>query len=231
MHTRAMHSTWVDQAWAVFRKDVLLEARSRVNVNATLFFAGMALLIFSFALGPSPDRLRAAAGGLLWLAFLFSGLLAFGRAYQMEVENDAFEGLLLVARNRAAIYAGKVLGVVAVMLVIEVVILPLMALLYNLDVGSVLLPVLAVAVLGTLGFAAIGALYGALTMSLRAREVLLPVLILPVTVPVILGAVKATTDLLTGTSVNLWLWVEVLAAFDVIFLTAGLVIFEYAVGE
>src|SRR5437764_1895904 len=189
-----MRSTWADQARAVLWKDVLLESRSRANLNAMLFFAGMVLLNFSFALGPSPDRLRTAAGGLLWLAFLFSGLLAFSRAYQIEAENNAFEGLLLVAENRSAIYAGKVLGVVAVMVAVEVVTFPLMAILFNLDIWGSALPIALVVLLGTIGFSSIGALYGALTMSLRVREVLLPVLVLPVTVPVILGAVKATSS-------------------------------------
>lgn len=226
-----MRSTWADQARAVIWKDVLLESRSRTNLNAMLFFAGMVLLVFSFALGPTPNRLRAAAGGLLWLAFLFSGVLAFGRAYQIEAENSAFEGLLLVAQHRSAIYAGKLLGVLAVMGLIEVVTIPLMALLYNLDIWGSILPIALVVLLGTLGFSAIGALYGALTMSLRAREVLLPLLVLPVTVPVILGAVKATSSLISGQPDNLNLWIELLAAFDVIFVTAGLLIFEYAVGE
>jgi heme exporter protein B len=226
-----MHSTWSEQTWAVVRKDVLLEMRSRVNINAMLFFAGMVLLIFSFALGPNPARLQQAAGGLLWLAFIFSGILAFGRAYQLEAENNAFEGLLLVAEHRSAIYAGKVAGVVAVMVVLEAVIVPVMALLFNLDLWSVLAPLALVAVLGTVGFSAIGALYGALTMSLRAREVLLPLLVFPVTVPVILGSVQATSQLLTGQQTDLVSWISLLGAFDVIFLTAGMLVFEYAVGE
>lgn len=226
-----MPSTWAEQTWAVFRKDVLLEARSRVNINAMLFFAAMVLLIFSFALGPNPARLQEAAGGLLWLAFIFSGILAFGRAYQLEAENNAFEGLLLVAQHRSAIYAGKVVGVVAVMAVLEVVIVPVMALLFNLDLWSVLPSLALVAFLGTVGFSSIGALYGALTMSLRAREVLLPLLVFPVAVPVILGAVQATTQLLTGEQTDLGNWISLLAAFDVIFLTAGMLVFEYAVGE
>ena len=94
---------WAEQAWAVFRKDLLLEARGRTSLNAMLFFAGLVVLIFGFALGPDPNRLHAAAGGLLWLAFAFSGVLAFGRAYQLEAENNAFEGLLLIAQNRSAI--------------------------------------------------------------------------------------------------------------------------------
>lgn len=226
-----MRSTWAEQAWAVFRKDVLLEARSRTSVNAMLFFAGMILLIFSFALGPDPQRLHQAAGGLLWLAFIFAGILAFGRAYALEAENSAFEGLLLVAQNRAAIYLGKMLGAVAVMLVIEAIVLPLMAILYNLDLIAALPVLILICLLGTLGYAAIGALYGALTMSLRAREVLLPLLILPVTVPVILGAVRASTIALAGQHAGLQIWIEVLVAFDIIFVTLGLLTFEYAVGE
>jgi len=227
----SMPTTWAEQAWAVARKDVLLELRSRTNFNAMLFFAGMVLLIFSFALGPDPSTLRSASGGLLWLAFVFAGVLAFGHAYQLEAENSAFEGLLLVAQNRSAIYAGKLLGTVAVMLVIEAVILPLMAVLYNLDLWGSIFALAGIAALGTLGFASIGALYGALTMSLRAREVLLPLLLLPVTVPVILGAVKATTYVLPGQHGDLFLWLELLCAFDVIFISAGILIYEYAVGE
>lgn len=226
-----MRSTWAEQTWAVFRKDVLLEARSRVNINAMLFFAAMVLLIFSFALGPNPARLQEASGGLLWLAFIFSGILAFGRAYQLEAENNAFEGLLLVAHHRSAIYAGKVIGVVAVMAVLEAVIVPVMALLFNLELWSVLPSLALVALLGTTGFSSIGALYGALTMSLRAREVLLPLLVFPVTVPVILGSVEATTQLVAGGRTDLGSWISLLAAFDVIFLTAGMLVFEYAVGE
>lgn len=222
---------WGVRVVAVFRKDVLLEARSRTNINAMLFFAGIVLLIFSFALGPDPVRLRAAAAGILWLAFVFSGILAFGRSYQLEAENSAFEGLLLVAQTRSAIYGGKVLGATAVMLLVEAVILPLMAILYNVDLWTSVPALVLVGVLGTLGFASIGALYGALTMSLRAREVLLPLLLLPITVPVILGAVKATSYLLPGQHGDPGLWLELLAAFDVVFITAGLLTFEYAAGE
>lgn len=224
-----MHSTWANQAWAVFRKDVVVELRTRVNLNAMLFFAGTMLLIFSFALGPDPARLRVAAAGLLWLAFSFAGLLAFGRSYQLETENNAFEGLLLIAENRSAIYAGKVCGTAAVMLFIEAVILPLMAILFNIDLWRSIPALFLIGVLGTLGFSAIGALYGALTMALRAREVLLPLLMLPVTVPVLLGAVKATSYVLAGQRQDLGLWIEVLIAFDIVFITAGLLLYDSAV--
>lgn len=226
-----MHSTWAEQTWAVLRKDVVMEARSRVNINAMIFFAGMVLLVFSFALGPNRARLQAAAGGIVWLAFIFAGVLAFSRIYQLETENDAFEGLLLVAQNRGAIYLGKLLGAMTVMLVIELMVVPLMAILYNLDLSTSAAALLLVGFLGTLGFAAIGALYGALTMSLRAREVLLPVLLLPITVPVLLAAVKATGSILAGSFADLHLWLGLLVAFDVVFVTTGLLTFEYAFGD
>ena len=228
---RRTRSMWARQAWAVFRKDITLEVRTKVNVNAMLFFAGTVLLIFSFALGPDPARLQSVAPGLLWLTFIFAGLLAVGRSYALESENGAFEGLLLTANNRSAIYAGKLCGAAAVMIFIEAVILPLMAVFYNIDLWSSIPALLVVGVLGTLGFSAIGALYGALTMTLRTREVLLPLLMLPVTVPVVLGAVKATTYILSGQYRDVWLWIEVLVAFDIVFITAGLMLYDGAVGE
>jgi len=222
---------WARQAWAVLRKDVLIEARSRINLNAMVFFAVIVLLIFSFALGPDPVRLRAAAGGLLWLAFVFAGILAFGRIYQIEMDNNAFEGLMLVAQNRSAVYVGKLLGGILVMLLIEVVVLPLMSVLYNLDLWGSTLPLLGISLLGTIGFAAVGTLYGALTMRLRVREVLLPLLLLPVTVPVILGGVKATNAIIVGPAADAPLWVMLLVVFDIVFVTAGLLTYEYAVTE
>lgn len=226
-----MRSTWAEQVWAVLRKDVLLEARSRANVNAILFFAGLALLVFSFALGPNRAHLQTAAAGILWLALVFSGILAFGRIYQIEMENSAFEGLLLVAQNRSAIYLGKMLGASVVMLLVEIVLVPVMGVLYDLDLHGGIGILMLACVLGTIGFAAVGALYGALTMSLRAREVLLPLLLLPVTVPILLGAVKATGVALNGGHGDLAVWLELLVAFDIVFVTAGLLTFEYAVGE
>lgn len=226
-----MHSTWAEQVWAVLSKDVLSEARSRASLNAMLFFAGMIVLLFSFALGPDTSHLRTAAAGILWLAFIFAGILAFGRAYQLEMENAAFEGLLLLAANRSAIYLGKLLGVVVVMGAVGVLVVPLMAVLYNLDLWGALPGLLTVSLLGIVGFAAIGTLYGALTMSFRAREVLLPLLLLPVTVPVLLAAVKATGLILGTETGNLGLWLELLVAFDIIFVTVGLLTFEFAVGD
>jgi heme exporter protein B len=222
-------SMWAEQVFAMVRKDLLLEARTRSNINSMLFFAAMVVLLFSFALGPSQSRLRDAAGGLIWLALIFAGLLAVGRSYQLETENDAFEGLLLVAENRGTIYLGKVIGTTAVMLLIEALVVPLMAVLYNLDLWSSVPALAGIGLLGAIGFAATGSLYGALTMSLRAREVLLPLLLLPVISPVLLGAVKATTAIIVPNQGDAGPWVDLLLAFDVVFLTSGYLTYEYAV--
>lgn len=213
------------------RKDVLIEARSRANFNAVLFFAVLAVLIFSFALGSDPARLRQVAGGVLWLAFVFSGTLTFARAYGLEAENNAFEGLLLVAQYPSAIYAGKLMGSAVIMLVIEAIILPLMAILYNLDLWRQIPAILFIGLVGTIGYASVGVLYGALTMRLRAREVLLPLLVLPVTVPVLLAAVTATNAVLANHGGDAGKWIELLVLFDIVFVTAGLLTFEYTATE
>jgi heme exporter protein B len=219
---------WLEQAWAVFRKDMRVETRTRVNLNATVFFACIVLLIFGFALGPSPERLRPSAGGLLWLAVVFTGILAFSRVYQLEEENDALEGLLLMARHHSAIYMGKFLFAVFAMTLVELILIPLMGILYNLDLWAAIPSLLLIGIFGTLGFAAVGTLYGALTVSFRAREVLLPLLLLPIVVPVLLASVTASSGLLEGQPV-LQPWMLVLGVFDVAYISAGLLLFDHVV--
>jgi heme exporter protein B len=219
------------QVLAIVRKDFLIERRGKTNLNALIFFAGLVMVIFSFALGPSSARLRAASAGLLWVAFVFSGVLAFTRTYQTESENRCFEGAVLAGADPKALYLGKLVTTVAVMLLVEAVVLVCMSVLYGLDLWAKTPALALVAVLGTIGFAAVGTLYGALTMSLRAREVMLPLLLLPVVLPVILAAVRATGSLISGSGADLALWTELLTVFDIVFVTAGLLTFEYAIED
>lgn len=213
------------QALCVLRKDLLLERRGKANLNALLFLAGLILVIVSFALGPSQARLSAAAPGILWIAFAFAGVLAFARAYQSESENGCFEGMLLAGADPKAIYLGKLTATVLVMLLMEAVVTAAMSLLYNLRLWTVLPALALVAVLGSVGIASIGVLYGRLTMSTRAREVMLPLLMLPVVIPVLLASVRASTILFGGSTTGLGLWLELLTVFDMVFLTAGLLTF------
>jgi heme exporter protein B len=210
------------QTWSVLVKDLTIEWRTRQAFNAMVFFAVLVLFIFSFALGPQTARQRDLASGLLWLAFVFTGLLGLGRTFQVEQENHCLEGLVLFSRNCIPVYVGKVLATVAFLLSVEGMILVLLAVLYNIDLWRYLPALVLIIALGTVGFAAVGTLYAAITVQMRAREVLLPLLLLPIMVPVLLASVKATGAVLQGQGLmSVTGWVKLLGAFDVIFLTVG----------
>lgn len=220
------------RTWAMTRKDVTVELRARERVNAMLFFAALVLFIFNFALGPDQERLREVAPGLLWLAFLFTGMLGLARSFQAERENECFEELLLTPGDRESIYYGKLAGNVLFMAMAEALILPLFGVLYNLDIWEHLPSLALVALLGTLGFSTIGTLLAAMTAHLRAREVMLPLLLFPLTVPVILGSVRATEAILAGEGLaGVSHWLKLLAGFDVIFLVVSPLVFEFVLEE
>jgi heme exporter protein B len=220
------------RTWAMTRKDVMVELRARERMNAMLFFAALILFIFNFALGPDRERLRDAAPGLLWLAFLFTGMLGLGRSFQAERENECFEELLLTPGDRESLYFGKLAGNILFMLMAEALILPLFAILYNLDIWRWLPGLFLVAALGTVGFSTIGTLLAAMTAHLRAREVMLPLLLFPLTVPVILGSVHATDALLAGRGLaEAGNWIKLLLGFDIVFLVVCPLLFEFVLEE
>ncbi len=211
----------------VLWKDLLVERRSKETLNALLFFSLLLLFVFQFTLGADRERLAAALPGLLWLGFVLSGLLGLGRTFLAERENDCWEGLLLAPGDKSAIYVGKVAGNVLLMLVVEAILLALFGLFFNLDVGRYVPRLIPVVLLGTVGFAAVGTLFAAMTAHARARELLFPVLLLPVQVPVLLGAVKATEAVLGGEALgSVAHWLKLLAAADVIYLTVGVLTFD-----
>ncbi|HSD51709.1 MAG TPA: heme exporter protein CcmB [Candidatus Methylomirabilis sp.] len=220
------------RSWAMTWKDVTVELRARERVNAMLFFAALVLFIFNFALGPDQEKLREVAPGLLWLAFLFTGMLGLARSFQAERENECFEELLLTPGDRESIYYGKLAGTVLFMIIAEALILPLFGILYNLDIWRHLPWLALVAVLGTVGFSAVGTLLAAMTAHLRAREVMLPLLLFPLTVPVILGSVRATEAILAGEGLGgVSHWLKLLIGFDVIFLVVSPLVFEFVLEE
>jgi heme exporter protein B len=220
------------RTWAMTWKDVVVELRARERVNAMLFFAALVLFVFNFALGPDREKLAAAAPGLLWLAFLFTGMLGLDRSFQAERENDCFEELLLTPGNRESLYLGKLLGNILFMLSAEALILPLFGILYNLDIWESLPALALIALLGTVGFSAVGTLLAAMTAHLRARQVMLPVLLFPLTVPVILGAVHGTAAVLSGHGLGeARHWLQLLLGFDIVFLVACPLAFEFVLEE
>ncbi|MGH7390624.1 MAG: heme exporter protein CcmB [Candidatus Rokuibacteriota bacterium] len=218
--------SYARRAWIVLWKDLVSERRSKETLNALLFFSLLLLFLFQFALGDR-DRLLPVLPGLLWLGFVLSGLVGLGRAFLVERENDCWEGLLLAPGDKSAIYLGKVAGNVLLMLLVEAILVALFAVFFDVDVTAHLGPLVLVLALGTVGFAAVGTLFAAMTAHVRARELLFPVLLLPVQVPVLLGAVKATEAVLAGEPLGAVAhWLKLLVAADVIYVTVGLLTFD-----
>jgi heme exporter protein B len=208
-------------------KDLVIERRSKETLNALLFFSLALLFVFQFALGPDRERLASVLPGLLWLGFILSGVLGLGRAFLVERENDCWEALLLTPGDKSAIYLGKLVSSLALMAVVEALVLGLFVVFFDVDFAPALPGLALVIGLGTVGIAAVGTLFAAMTAQVRARELLFPVLLLPVLVPVLLGTVEATEALLLReplAAVSHWL--KLLVAADVVYLTVGLLTFD-----
>jgi len=215
-------------AIAIARKDAVAELRGRHATVSTLFFSAVVLLLFGFALGPDSARLAAAAPGLLWLAVVFAGMLAVSRLHLLETDDDALEQLALYPISRRAIYLGKALAGLAVMVVLGLLVLGAVGVLFAVDIGAAWLPLVTTVLLGAVGIAAVGTFYAGVTVRLRAREVMLPLLMLPVLAPLLLGAVKATAAALAGDPFGeLGAWLQLLVAFDVIMVVAGAATYGY----
>ncbi|HSJ16219.1 MAG TPA: heme exporter protein CcmB [Longimicrobiales bacterium] len=217
---------------AIVWKDLTAERRTKANFNAVVFLAGLILLLFGFAIGTEQASMQPIAGGVIWLTVLFSGTLSFNRSYEQELENGALEMLLLYPGDRRSLFVGKLLANLLFVLLVEVVMLPTAALLYNLPIWTFLAPLSVVLLLGTIGFVTLGTFYAAMASRLRAREVMLPLLLFPMLVPLLVGAVQATGGILNGDIMgSTWWWVRFLFVFDVIFFVAALFAFEYVIED
>jgi len=215
---------------AVARKDLTAERRTRANFNAVAFLGALILLLFGFSLGPDTHALRAAAPGILWLAILFSGVLAFNRSYQLELEGQALETLLMYPGGRWTLFAGKLLANLVFVLLVELVVVPAAIVLYQVTIPAAWPMLLLVLFTGTLGFVTLGTFYAAMASRSRAREVLLPLLLFPMLVPVLVAAAEASAALLLGDPMgNAWTWIQLLMAFDVLFLAAAILAFEHVI--
>ena len=210
-------------ALAVARKDLLVERRSREVLNAAFSFALVVLLLFSFAFDPSGDETRALAGGLLWLVFSFAGALALNRSFARERENDCLEALAASPAPAAAVVLGKTLANAALLFALELACLPVFGIFYNVRWTVRIGWLLLVFALGTWGFTVIGTVFSALTVNVRTRELMLPLLVFPITVPALMAAVQLTTVLFAGEPLAPeMVWVRLLVGFDLIFtLLAG----------
>lgn len=220
-------------AWHVMRKDLTVEVRSREILFTTLFFAVSVVLVFSFALvreGRAPDDVAA---GILWVAIAFAGTLAMGRTFERERYNDTLRALILAPADRPAVYAGKLLGLLLLMALVEIVLVPLVALLFDapiLKYPGMLATLLAA---GTLGFSAVGTLFAAMLVRVRSRDTLLPVLLYPITIPVMIAGVRGTAALFQATPDEPMarFWIGLLVFWDAVFVTLALWTFEPVMTE
>jgi len=219
---------FVRTAWLVLRKDFAIEARSWEVLTTTLFFATSCVLVFAFAFVKEGKAIEDAAAGILWIAIAFSGTLALGRTFERERYGETLRALLLAPAPRPALYVGKLLGMLALLGTAEVFLVPMVAFLFQATLFS--RPLLLVALLsgGTIGFSAVGTLFAAMLVRARSRDVLLPILLYPITIPVIIAGVRGTAALLAETpdEVTATMWIGILAAFDVVFVTLALWTFE-----
>jgi heme exporter protein B len=231
----------LQRVMAIAWKDVTAERRSKANFNAVAFFAGLMLLMFGMAISPESiaanadpaeyeAALASASAGMLWLAILLSGVLSFNRSYEREIEAGALDALLLYPGSRTSIFIGKLIANLLFVFLVEIVIVPVAAVLFKMTIVPILFPLAGILFLGTVGFVTLGTFYAAMSSRLRAREVLLPLLLFPMLIPVLIAAVRATTALLDpGVIGEAGEWSKILALYDVIFLAATLVAFEHVI--
>jgi len=214
--------------WAVVRKDLAAEWRSRELLGAMLVFALLVILVFNFTLQLDLPTRAAATPGVLWVTFAFAGTLGLNRSWAVERERGAWEGLLLAPVDRSAIYLGKTLGSLIFMGILEALVLPIYSALYNINLFQPGL--LIVVLLGSVSYISLGTLLAALAIQTRARDVLLPILLFPVVLPVLISAVNASSGFLAAAPMDqIWPWLNLLVACDIIFPTAGSLLFEYVV--
>jgi heme exporter protein CcmB len=214
--------------WLVLRKDFTVEVRSLETAYTMLFFAVSAVLVFAFALVQEGRAPEGGAAGILWIAIAFAGTLALGRTFERERQSETLRALLLAPAARPALYVAKLLGIVALLVVGEIVLVPLVALLFQAPLLARPFWLALVLLEGTVGFAAVGTLFAAMLVRARSRDVLLPVLLYPITVPVIIAGVRATAALLEPEldAGVVRFWLALLLCFDVVFVTLALWTFE-----
>ena len=215
-------------AWIVMRKDFTVEMRSREIVYTTVFFAASCVLVFAFALVREGRPLEDAAAGILWIAIAFAGTLGLGRTFERERHTETLRALMLAPSDRPAIYVGKLLGMLALLAVVEAVLVPMVGLLFHAPFHASPFWMIVLLATGTLGFASVGTLFAAMLVRARSRDVLLPVLLYPITIPVIIAGVRGTAALLQATPDEPMarFWVSLLVFFDVVFVTLSLWTFE-----
>jgi heme exporter protein B len=221
----------VRAALAILRKDLRIEWRTRESLASVFVLGVLLVVVLSVAHDPEPQAAPALAPAVLWVTFVFTGLVGIQRGFLLERENDCLAGLLTAPVDPASIYAGKLAANVALLAVVEAVVVPLVGLFLHVDLWRVVPGLVVILLLGNLGFAALATLFGAIAVRTRAREVLLPLLLLPLLVPLLIGCVEATRAVLADGLAAARDGIAVLASFDVVFTVAGWLLFTYVVRD
>ena len=216
------------QMLVIAGKDLRAELRTKEAINASMAFALVILLLFSFAFDPSDDTTREISGGLLWIVFAFAGTLVLNRSFAREVPNDCLDALVAAPISAAALFMGKALANFVLVIAVELVSLPVFGIFYNVQWTRQFWALVLVLVLGTWGLTVIGTIFSALTVNIRLRELMLPLLVYPVLIPALMGAMRLSTDLVAGKPLSSEndVWLRLLVAFDVVFSALSLVLVE-----
>jgi len=226
-----MSEVW-RHAWLIAQKDLRLEFRSRTALLSAIVFTALVLSVFNFGRDPSAVSPLDLAPSILWVTFTFSSVLALNRAFQLELEHQSLEGLLVSPIGRTGLYLGKLIANLAFVAVVEGVGLPLFVLFFDVPIGHILLPLVAVMALATVGFVAVGTLFSAMVIRTRFAELMLPVLLLPFLIPPLTGAAQVTSRLLAGRPLSeVGGWLKLLGAFDIVFVALATLLFPPTVDE
>lgn len=221
---------FLDKVFTILWKDILSQTRTKDIASSVLVFALLVVVIFNFAFELNSEEAKLALPGVLWVALTFSGVLSLNRSFASEKDKGCLEGLMLCPVDREVIFLGKMLGGLTFMFMVEVIILPIFSIFFDLPLFMPRL--IFIVFLTTLGFVSVGTLFSALSANTKARDIMLPILFFPVTAPIIIAAVKASGIILQG---GLWSdfssWLGIIIAFDVIFLVISTLVFEFVIEE
>ena len=228
--TRPAAGSYLRAIGAILWKDLAAEFRSRELLSGMLVFALLVILVFNFALELDFSARQAVTSGVLWVTFAFAGTLGLNRSMAVEKDRNCLDGLLLAPVDRSAIYFGKALSNLAFMLVVEAIVLPVYSVLYGTSLFNAGL--IGVILLGSVGYVAVGTLLAAMAVQARTRDVLLPILLFPVVLPVLVSAVKASSGFLQGAAMgDILPWINLLIVYDVIFIAVAFMVFDFVVEE
>jgi len=223
---------YLSQVMTIIWKDFITEIKTRELFSSMFIFALLVVIIFIFSINLSLIQASEVGPGVLWVAFLFAGTIGLNRSFMLEKENDCLQGLLLAPMDRTALYFGKLVSNLVFLLIMEVFTLPLFMVFFNIDLLPHLLPLLYVIFVGTLGFCAVGTLLSSLSANLKTRDIMLPILLYPIIIPIIIGSVKMTGQVLAGEPLSSMMnWVSLILCFDIIYIAISIMVIDFVLEE